>query len=46
VFGERGITLGVGKAVSGLVGVLGKYESSDSVDSDGQNKKKAKKGTN
>jgi lysosomal acid lipase/cholesteryl ester hydrolase len=45
VFGERGITLGVGKAVSGLVGVLGKYESSDSVDSDGQNKKKAKKGT-
>lgn len=45
VFGERGITLGVGKAVSGLVGVLGKYESSDSIDSDGQNKKKAKKGT-
>lgn len=41
-FGERGITLGVGKAVSGLVGGLGKGESSDSLDQESKKKKSAK----
>ncbi|KAK7190494.1 hypothetical protein DPSP01_005281 [Paraphaeosphaeria sporulosa] len=35
VFGERGITLGVGKAVSGLVGGLGRGESLESGESEG-----------
>lgn len=45
VFSQRGITLGVGKAVSGLVGGMGKGESSDSVESDASKKKRGKKGS-
>jgi len=45
VFGDRGITLGAGKAVSGLVSGLGKGESSDSLSlkSEGKKKKKGRK---
>ncbi|KAF1968910.1 hypothetical protein BU23DRAFT_601911 [Bimuria novae-zelandiae CBS 107.79] len=45
VFSERGITLGAGKAVSGLVGGLGKGESSESLELDGKMKKNGKKRT-
>ncbi|KAF9732721.1 hypothetical protein PMIN06_002827 [Paraphaeosphaeria minitans] len=38
VFGQRGITLGVGKAVSGLVGGFGRGESTESLDIEGGKK--------
>ncbi|KAJ4299799.1 cholesterol esterase [Kalmusia sp. IMI 367209] len=44
VFGERGISLGVGRAVSGLVGGSGKGESSESLETEAKKKRKGKKG--
>lgn len=43
VFGERGITLGAAKAVSGLVGGLGRGQSTENSESEGKKKRKGKK---